>query len=251
MMEITGMQNRRTKVVFKQLRDANLNYNLIENHDRVAVGISGGKDSLVMLYLLQLLKKYTPLDFSLHPIFLDMGWNSDTAAIQDYCQNLGTQLHIERSNINQVVFDYRQEKNPCALCSHLRRGALNRTAKSLGCNKLALGHHADDVVNTLFISLLFEGHYNVFKPSTYLDRIDLTVIRPMIYISERNIILLGQSIKIPVMKKSCPADGNTKRAEVASLLEEIETKFPGARRKILGSIENVNRECFWTPSPKS
>lgn len=245
------MENRRTKLVFKQLRDASLNYNLIENHDRIAVGISGGKDSLIMLYLLQLLKKYTPLDFTLQPILLDLGWDIDTSVIREYCQAQGTELHIERTNIGQVVFDYRKEKNPCALCSHLRRGALNRTAKSMGCNKLALGHHADDVVNTLFISLLFEGHYNIFKPSTYLDRIDLTVIRPMIYISERDIALLGQSIKIPVIDKSCPADGNTKRDQVAALLDEIEQKFPGARRKLLGGIENVNSECFWTHAPQS
>ncbi len=244
------MQSRRTKLVFRQLRNASLNYQLIENQDRIAVGISGGKDSLVMLYLLQLLKKYTPLDFTLHPILLDLGWSIDTAPIREYCQAQGIQLHVERTNIGQVVFDYRQEKNPCALCSHLRRGALNRTAKSLGCNKLALGHHADDVVNTLFISLLFEGHYNVFKPSTYLDRIDLTVIRPMIYISERDISLIAESIKIPVIEKYCPADGYTKRDQIASLLDEIEHKFPGARRKLLGAIENVNLDCFWSKESK-
>ncbi|KUG04811.1 trna(cytosine32)-2-thiocytidine synthetase [hydrocarbon metagenome] len=239
------MQNRRTKLVFKQLRNANLNYNLIENDDRIAVGISGGKDSLVMLYLLQLLKKYTPLDFTLHPILLDLGWNIDASLMVDFCHSQGTTLHIERTNIGEVVFNYRQEKNPCALCSHLRRGALNRTAKLLGCNKLALGHHADDVVTTLFISMLFEGHYNVFKPSTYLDRVGLTVIRPMIYISERDIQLLSQSQNIPVIDKSCPADGNTKRDEVNSLLDEIENRFPGARQKLVNSIENVNQQSFW------
>ncbi len=239
------MQNRRTKLVFKQLRNASLNYGLIENNDRIAVGISGGKDSLVMLYLLQLLRKYTPLDFTLCPILLDLGWNINTGLIGDFCQSQSTTLHIERTNIGEVVFNYRREKNPCALCSHLRRGALNRTAKMLGCNKLALGHHADDVVNTLFISMLFEGHYNVFKPRTYLDRIGLTVIRPMIYISERDIQLLSQSLNIPVIDKSCPADGHTKRDEVNSLLDEIEHKFPGARQKLVSSIENVNRESFW------
>ncbi len=239
------MHSRRTKFVFKQIRNASLNYNLIENDDRIAVGISGGKDSLVMLYLLQLLKKYTPLNFTLHPILLDLGWDIDTNMIRDYCHTQSTTLHIERTNISEVVFSYRQEKNPCALCSHLRRGALNRTAKNLGCNKLALGHHADDVVNTLFISMLFEGHFNVFKPRTYLDRIGLTVIRPMIYVSELDIKRLSESLDIPVMDKSCPADGYTKRDEVSSLLAEIEQKFPGARQKLLGSIENVNKECFW------
>ncbi len=239
------MENRRTKLLFKQLRNANLTYNLIEDNDRIGVGISGGKDSLVMLYLLKLLQKYTPLNFTLCPILLDLGWNIDTDSIQEFCQTQDSTLHIERTNIGAVVFHYRQEKNPCALCSHLRRGALNRTAKTLGCNKLALGHHADDVVTTLLISMLFEGHYNVFKPKTYLDRIGLTVIRPMIYISERDIELLSKSLSIPVIEKSCPADGNTKRDEVNNLVNEIEQKFPGARQKMVHSIENVNWESFW------
>lgn len=122
---------------------------------------------------------------------------------------------------------------------------MNKTAKMLGCNKLALGHHADDVVNTLFISMLFEGHYNVFKPKTFLDRIGLTVIRPMVYISEKDIQLQSEMLNIPLIDKSCPADGNTKRDEVGRLLNDIEQKFPGARQKLLSSIENVNRECFW------
>jgi len=239
------MSKKRSKIVFKQLRDANLNYKLIENGDIIAVGISGGKDSLIMLYLLQLLKKYTPLDFTLYPVYVNLGWNNDVFSLLSYCDSQGLPLHIEETNIGQVVFDYRQEKNPCALCAHLRRGALNRTAKSLGCNKVALGHHADDAVNTLFIALLFEGHFNVFKPLTYLDRINLTVIRPMIYICERDIELLAHSLNIPVFDKSCPVDGYTKRDEIKSLLAEIENKFPGARRRLLTSIENANPECFW------
>lgn len=244
------MPNRRSKTMFKQMRNASLNFDLISNGDSIAVGISGGKDSLIMLYLLHLFKKYTPLEFSLHPVLLDLGWDMDTDSISDFCRRYGSPLYIEKTNIGQVIFDIRQENNPCALCSHLRRGALNRTAKMLGCNKLALGHHADDAVNTLFISLLFEGHYNVFKPSTYLDRIDLTVIRPMVYIAERDIILLSESLNVPRLKPACPADGKTRRDEVARLIEDVEQNFPGARKKLLTSIENVNLDCFWSKTSK-
>lgn len=240
------MSNKRTKIIFKKIRDANLNYNLINDNDNIAVGISGGKDSMVMLYMLSKLKKYTPLNFSIYPIYIDMGFNAATDQIQNFIYNLGFELHIEETNIGQIVFESRQEKNPCGLCSHLRRGALNRVAKKAGCNKLALGHHADDAVCTMLLSMLFEGHYQLFKPLTYLDRLSITVIRPMVYVSERDIEILAQSLDIPVLTKSCPADGTTKRSEVELLLKEIETRYPGAKQKLLRSIENVNSESFWS-----
>jgi len=154
---------RLQKYIFKQVRNANLNFGLIETGDRVAVGISGGKDSLTLLHFLALLQKYTPLDFEIRPVYLDLGWENDITAVQNYCESIGIPLLVEKTNIGQVVFNFRQEKNPCSLCSNLRRGALNRTAKSLGCNKVALGHHADDAVHTLFLSMLFEGRHSVFK----------------------------------------------------------------------------------------
>ena len=164
------MSQRLIKRMFRQVRDANLKYKLIESGDHVAVAMSGGKDSFTMLYFLDLLLKHTPLRFQLCPIYLDLGWGNNVESISSYCTNAGHELIIEPSNIGHVVFELRNADNPCALCSHLRRGALNRMAAEHNCNKLALGHHMDDVVDTLFMSVLYESRYHVFKPLTYLSR---------------------------------------------------------------------------------
>src|SRR5690606_12781257 len=145
----------------------------------------------------------------------------------------------------KVVYDIRQEKNPCSLCANLRRGALNNTAKRLGCNKVALGHHLDDVVNTMFLSMLYEHRYNIFKPKTYLDRVDITLVRPMIYIEEKDVIRMAEYLDIQVIENNCPVDGLTKRTEMAELVSLIEQQHKGAKRKILKSIENINPLSFW------
>lgn len=239
------MSKRLNKNIFKKVRDANKTYRLITGGDTVAAGISGGKDSLVMLYFLTLLKKYTPLRFDVIPIYLDLGWGADFSQISEYCRSLELELIVEHTGIGPVVFEQRQEKNPCALCALLRRGALHRVACSHGCNKVALGHHLDDVVNTMFLSMLFEGRFNVFKPLTYLDRMDITLIRPMIYVEEKQITRLAESLSLPLLENPCPADGNTMRDEMHQLVEDIEARFPGARRKILSTIENAGPDTFW------
>lgn len=239
------MSKRRIKKMFKQVRDANLNYQLIENGDRVAVGLSGGKDSLALMYFLWLMLKYTPLEFDILPIHIDLGWESDVSPLHELCNDLGFPLKIEKTNIGQVVFKIRKETNPCSLCANLRRGALNNTAKKLGCNKVALGHHMDDAVNTLFLSMLYENRFGVFKPLTYLDRVDITVIRPLIYVEEKDIELFIQLAAIKTAKNLCPAEGLSKRKEVSDLIDKIEEEHPGARRSFLKSIENANRESFW------
>lgn len=239
------MSKKLNKLVFKQLRDANLKYKLIEDGDIVAVGMSGGKDSSVLLYLLDLLKKYTPLSFELKPIYIDLGWDNEVEPLSSYCQSLNYNLHIEPTNIGQIVYDIRQEKNPCSLCANLRRGALNNTAKKLGCNKVALGHHLDDVVTTMFLSMLYEHRYHIFKPKTYLDRVDITLVRPMIYIEEKDIIRLSESLDIRIIENKCPVDGLTKRTEIAELVNMIEEQHQGAKKKILKSIENIKPESFW------
>jgi len=244
------VSNRRIKIIFRKVRDANLNYKLIENGDKVAVGLSGGKDSYTMLYFLDLLKKHTPLLFEIIPVYIDLGWDNDIQPLFEFCKSLGLELIIEKTNIGRVVFETRQEKNPCALCSNLRRGALNRVAKRHNCNKLALGHHLDDVVHTLFMSILYESRFNVFKPSTYLSRMDITMIRPLIYVEERDILLFTESMGFNVVKNKCPADGTTKRHEVAEILDKMEEMHPGARQRIVSSLENVGPDCFWHPESR-
>jgi len=239
------LAKRLLKTMFRQVRDANLNYHLIENGDLVAAGLSGGKDSLTMLYLLTLLQKYTPLQFKLLPIYVDLGWNNDISIIQDFCSDLGLDLYIEPTHIGQIVFDIRQESNPCSLCANLRRGALNRCAKKLGGNKVALGHHLDDVVDTLFLSILYEQRFHVFKPRTYLDRVDITVIRPLIYVAEKDIISFTEEYGLTVMENYCPADGTTRRSEINQLLDNIEQQHPGLRRKIVRSLENTHPDSLW------
>lgn len=245
------MSNRQIKAIFRKVRDANLNYHLIENGDRVAVGLSGGKDSFTLLYFLNLLQKHTPLLFEIVPIYIDLGWENEIDSLQDFCKSLGKELIVEKTNIARIVFDIRREHNPCSLCSNLRRGAMNRVAKRHECNKVALGHHLDDVVHTLFLSILYESRFHVFKPSTYLSRMDITMIRPLIYVEERDIRLFVEFMGLKVVKNRCPADKLTKRHEVAKILDQMEAMHPGARRHILASLENVGPNCFWHPTPKN
>lgn len=233
--------------IFRDVRRANLKYKMVADGDRIAVGLSGGKDSTALLYLLSMLQKYTPLNFTLVPIYLDLGLDNDVTGLLETCNELKLPLLIEKTNIATVVFDVRQEKNPCSLCSNLRRGALNRVAKSQQCNKVALGHHADDAIDTLFLSMIFEGRYHLFKPLTYLDRIDITVIRPMILVAEKDISNFCSAIGFQAVENRCSVDGYTKREEIKTLLADIEIRYPGARRRILGSIENVDANSFWQP----
>ncbi|QGT99417.1 tRNA-(cytosine32)-2-thiocytidine synthetase TtcA [Candidatus Syntrophocurvum alkaliphilum] len=239
------MSKKKTKLIFRKVRNANLNYKLIENGDKIGVGVSGGKDSLVLLFFVHMLKIYTPLEFDVIPIYIDLGWEMDISNLRDYCSSLNLNLIEEKTNIKNIVFDIKQESNPCSLCSNLRRGAINRTAKSLNCNKLALGHHLDDAVHTMFMSMIFASQYSVFKPKTYLDRIDITVIRPLIYVSENDIKSYIKTLDVLPIKNPCPVDGYTKRQEVKQLVNEIESKFPGAKQNIINSIENVAADSFW------
>ncbi|NLW92407.1 MAG: tRNA 2-thiocytidine(32) synthetase TtcA [Syntrophomonadaceae bacterium] len=240
------MSQRLIRRMFRQVRDANIKYHLVESGDKIAVAMSGGKDSIVMLYFLDLLLKHTPLLFEIKPLYLDMGFGNDAAAIASFCRDIGYELIIQESNVGKVVFENKKSDNPCALCSHLRRGALCRLASAHDCNKLALGHHMDDVVNTLFMSMLYEGRYHVFKPITHLDRADLYAIRPLIYVEEKDIRALCTYLEIQPVKNLCPADGLTKRAETGDIVNQIEKIHPGARRKFLASIENVRSEDFWS-----
>jgi len=233
------------KRIFGKIRKANLKYKLIENGDRVAVGVSGGKDSMALLYYLKLLKKYTPLDFDILPIYLDLGWNNRLDSLQEFCRRLELPLIIKSTNIGTIVFEARKEKSPCSLCSNLRRGALNRAAKEANCNKVALGHHMDDVVDTLLMSILYEGRYHVFKPKTYLDRTDLYVIRPLIYVSEREIMQFIAENHVEPVKNLCPADGVTKRSEIKAMVSKLKLLYPDIAEKFVSSLEKVDAGSFW------
>ncbi|HWP97857.1 MAG TPA: ATP-binding protein [Syntrophomonadaceae bacterium] len=233
------------KLIFRKVRDANLKYNLVEDGDRIVAAMSGGKDSFTMLYYLDLLRKYTPLRFDIVPLYLDLGWDNDITTQKALCRELGMDLKVESTNIGRVVFQERQEKNPCALCSNLRRGSMNRIARELGCTKVALGHHLDDAVHTLFMSILFEGRYRLFKPLTYLDRSGITLIRPLIYVQEREIRSFIQSRNLEPVVNRCPADNKTRRSEVSRLLDIMEEQQPGIRRQFLAAIENVDQDSLW------
>lgn len=239
------MSKKLIKQVFREIRKANAKYDLITDGDVVAVGMSGGKDSSILLYFLHLLKKHTPISFEIKPIYLDLGFGNNAQSLNNYCSKLDTNLYVKTTNIGEIVFDIRQEKNPCSLCANLRRGALNNTAKELGCNKVALGHHLDDVVNTWLMSILYENRYNIFKPKTYLDRKDITVIRPLVYVSEKEILRTFNYLDLKIIENKCPADGLTKRNEIADLVNLIEQEHPGAKKKILYSLEKVNIDSFW------
>ncbi|MEN6349212.1 MAG: ATP-binding protein [Syntrophomonas sp.] len=236
---------RLNKHIFKKVRNANLKYKLVEDGDRVAVAVSGGKDSFTMLYFLYMLRKYTPLRFELVPIYVDLGWENDMSGMEEFCKRLNLTLIIEKTNIGKVVFEERREKNPCSLCSNLRRGALSRISKEHKCNKVALGHHLNDVVNTMFLSILYESRFNVFKPLTYLDRTDISIIRPLIYVDESQIRQFMDSLDFLPAKNRCPADGLTRRTEVDQLLDTIEKHYPGARKRFLASLENIGPDTFW------
>jgi len=241
-------ENKRlTKRIFRKIRDANLRYHLIEDGDVVAVGISGGKDSLTLLHFLNLLRRYTPLNFELRPIMLDLGFGNDNSSAIEFCKERDLELLIVPTDISKIVFDIRQEKSPCSLCANLRRGQLNRTAKELGCNKVALGHHLDDAVSTLYMSIIYEQRFHFFKPMTWLDRIGLYKIEPMIYVEEKDIKQFVESEEIHPVHNNCPMDGITKRTDIQNFIDDISTRYPDFAIKMINAIENMDMDSLWRP----
>ncbi len=231
-----------TQQLLSPLRRAVDTFNMIDEGDRIAVGLSGGKDSVTLLTLLAKLRLFYPNKFSVVAITIDMGLDYDEKeilAMKDYCKSLNVEYVIEKTDIGPILFDIRKEKNPCSLCSKMRRGALNTVAKKLGCNKLALGHHADDLVETFFLSMIFEGRFSTFEPVTYLSRSEVTVIRPMIYIEEKDIAAFAN--KNPVIHNPCPADKHTKRQYVKELIASIKKDVPFAKDRMLSAIYHPER----------
>ncbi len=231
------------KKIVSRVRKAVEDYDMIAEGDRIAVGVSGGKDSLVLLGALAQLSRFYPKKFEVKALTLDMGYNSDWSKIKKYCEELGVSYTVKYTNIKEVVFDYRQEENPCSLCSKLRRGALNDLAIDEGCNKVALGHHNDDVLETFMLSLLYEGRINCFSPVTYLDRTNLYSIRPLIYVRECDIKSVAKRLELPVEKSLCPADSNTKRQDMKEIIKFLDKSVnAGLKKRMFTAIQNSKIE---------
>ena len=213
-------------------------YSQIDDGDKIAVGISGGKDSLTLLYALANLKRFYPNTYELGAITVDLGLPGfDTDPIAKICESLDVPYTVVKTDIYNIIFNDRKESNPCSLCAKMRKGSLNEAIKARGYNKVAYGHHKDDVVETLMMSLIYEGRINTFSPVTYLDRTDITVIRPLLYIDEADIIGFANKYDLPVAGKLCPADGYTKREYVKDLLDGINRDNPGVKDRMFTAIE--------------
>ena len=225
--------------VLSYVRKAADDYRMIENGDKIAIGISGGKDSLTLLWALKPLKRFYPASFDIHAVTVDLGFkNLNLERIKDLCKELEVEYTIVETDIAKVIFEDRQEDNPCSLCSKMRKGALNQAVKGLDCNKIAYAHHKDDVVETMLMSLIFEGRFHTFAPVTYLDRTELTVIRPLIYMNEADVIGFVHKYNVPVVKSPCPADGYTKREYVKNLLKQLNLENPGVKERMFTAVKN-------------
>ncbi|WP_314067177.1 ATP-binding protein [uncultured Vagococcus sp.] len=243
-------QKKDNQVYYNPLRRAILNHQMIEPGDRVAVGLSGGKDSTTLFYLLDRIAKERRLgfEFELVPITLDMDMGMDISPLTDFIEKLGYELTVVPTNIATVVFDIRQEKSPCSLCAKLRRGILNQSAKDLGCNKMALGHHGDDAIETYLMNFLFHGKLASFAPVTYLSKVDITLIRPLLYLEETTIKTFVAREDLPVIFNPCPVDKKTKREEIKKVVTQLSDSYPLIRQRFIQGMEQGTAENFWQSS---
>ena len=214
-------------------------YHMIEAGDRIAVGVSGGKDSLALLVFLAELRKYHNHPFTLEAITIDMGLGMDYSGIEELCRQLDVPFTLVSTQIGPIIFDHRKEKNPCSMCSKMRRGALNQALLDRGLNKLALGHHYDDAVETFLMSLLYEGRISCFQPVTNLDRSGVIQIRPMLYIHERTIDNFVMRRQLPVLENRCPVDKSTKREEIKQLVFELSARYPDLKERVFGAMQRL------------
>ncbi|MBR2293321.1 MAG: tRNA 2-thiocytidine(32) synthetase TtcA [Clostridia bacterium] len=233
------------KRVLSFVRRAVDDYEMIHEGDKIAVGVSAGKDSLTLLCAMAELRRFYPKRFELCAITVDMGFEgADFSQIRRLCESLDVPYHVIPTQISTIIFDVRKEKNPCSLCAKMRRGALYRGAKELGCTTVALGHHFDDVVETFMLNLFYEGRIGCFQPVTYLSNTDIHMIRPMIYMPEKDVRYFASRAALPVMKSPCPADGNTEREEMKQLLHSLERQNKGLRYRIFGAIQRGEIDGF-------
>jgi tRNA(Ile)-lysidine synthase TilS/MesJ len=229
------------------MRKAITEYSLIKNGDRIAVGISGGKDSLVLLRGLHLLRRFIGIEYELFAVTADMrfgGVDSDFSAIAEFCAEMGIPYTVVPTDIAEIVFDIRKESNPCSLCAKMRRGILHETAQTLNCNKIALGHNFDDAVETFMMNLFIEGRLGCFAPKAYLSRRDLTLIRPLVFTNENLIRGTARRLGFPVMKSPCPEDGHTAREDMKNFLAQREREDKGFRERIFGAMKKAHLDNF-------
>ena len=236
--------------ILSYVRRAVDDYNMINEGDRIAVGVSGGKDSMLLLHALNELKRFYPKKFDLMGITLDMGFDGfNPKSVIDFCNEHRIEYEVIKTDIREIVFDIRKESNPCSLCSKMRRGALNEAAKSRGFDKVALGHHNDDVIETFYLCLLYEGRIGCFSPVTYLDRIGVHQIRPLIYAHEHEIKSAVERLSLPIIKSTCPADGMTKRQDTKELVAKLEHDIKGSRERVFGALIRSGIDG-WSPINK-
>lgn len=231
------------------MRRAINDFDMIHSGDKIAVGVSGGKDSLALLQLLCAYQKFSEHAFELCAVTVDMGFaDSDFSPVERFCEELGVNYRREKTDIAEIIFDVRREKNPCSLCAKMRRGALNSVINEMGYNKLALGHHKNDVVDTFMLSLMFEGRLSTFQPVSYMSRSDVTLIRPLVYVSEREIAGLAKTL--PVCKNPCPANKRSQREEMKKLLKDVAVKYPDVSDRIANAVMHPDRYNLWGMNKK-
>ena len=209
------------------------------------VGLSGGKDSITLLYILYQFWRESKYKYPLAAGHVGMGWDTDITSLRDFCRKLDIPFYYEPSKIATIVFDVRKEKNPCSLCAKMRRGALNNLAKKNGYPKVALAHHMDDAVETVLLKMFYEGRMESFSPVTYLDRQDITVIRPLIYVPEKDIRRLANSLSLPVIKNPCPANGYTRRHDMKEIIRLVEKTNPLAKERVITALKKMSGEKSW------
>ena len=234
------------KRVLGSIRRADERYRMIEDGDRVCIGVSGGKDSLLLMEAMKLYQRFCYTRFDVCAVMLDLGLRQqDTSAIEAYAARIGMDFTVIHTDIGKVVFEYRQERSPCALCAKLRRGALNTAAVERGCNKVALGHNREDVLETLFMSMLYEGRINTFAPVTHLSRRNVTVIRPLIFLPEKYALSVARQRELPTLPPNCDIAGQTKREEARQLLQHLATLVPDIEQKLLHALIHTETYGLW------
>ncbi len=224
-------------------------WNMIRPQDRLAVGLSGGKDSTILLRALAALQKSCPVAFHLEALHVDLGWATDLEPMEKECRQLNIPLHVEKTQIARIVFSERREKNPCALCSHMRRGALCNAARKRGLYRVALAHHLDDAAETLLLNLFFTGRIKTFPPVSYLSRSQVTVIRPLLYVSEALLSETAQSLGLEPLENPCPAAHTSQRRVVKGILEQLAEKEPRVRQHILAALHGRQPVELWKTPP--